>query len=69
MALEVQLTVGGHQADAAYQSTARVPAGIIRFAGVGPDGDDILLTKFQLVGHVNRETHVAVVGAADALTV
>ena len=69
MATEVAILGGADQADATEQTATRIPAGVARLAGVGNDLDQVVLAVFQFVAQVDLEAYVAVVRAADALTV
>ena len=64
IACEVEVAVRGHQFHRANQSAARVPSRVARLASVGLHGNDVVLAKAQLVGHVNLESHVAIVRSA-----
>ena len=69
MALEVEGGVGDADVHAAEQSAACIPARVVRLTGVGHHGYHVVLSPFQPAGDVYFESHISVVGAANAFAV
>ena len=69
MAGEELVARGHHELHSPEQSATGVPAGVERVAGVGTHRDDVVLAIAQPARQINLEAHVAIVGAAHALTI
>ena len=69
MSCEELVAGSSNEFHTAEETTTGIPTGAERVACVGTHGDDVVLTKAQSARDFNLEAHVAIVGAANALTI